>query len=123
MLSPIETLKIFQNVSEPKTVLAGDTIFNAGEMGETMFGILEGEVEMSVNGKVIETLLAGEVFGEGALVHEDHLRASTAKAKTNCKLAVMNKRHFIFAVQETPEFALEVMRSYSDRFRRLKSLF
>ncbi len=43
-----------------------------------------------------------------------------AIAKTNCKLAAMNERHFLFAVQETPEFSLEVMRSYSGRLRRLK---
>jgi CRP-like cAMP-binding protein len=85
-----------------------------------MYGILEGEIEMSVHGKVIETLKKGDVFGEGALLHEDRIRTSTAIAKTDCKLAFMDKEHFLFAVQQTPMFALEVMRSYSDRFRRLK---
>lgn len=121
MLQPAETVKIFQNLSENVAFAPGDVIFQVGETGDVMYGILEGEVEMHVNGKVLETLTVGDVFGEGALVHSDRLRMSTAIAKTPCKLAAMNERHFLFAIQETPEFALEVMRSYSDRFRRIKA--
>lgn len=122
MLTPVETVQIFQSESESEVFSTGDLIFEAGQQGDVMYGVLEGQVEMSINGKVIETLQVGDIFGEGALVHSDHLRTSTARAKTACKLAVMNQRHFLFAVQETPEFALEVMRSYSDRFRRIKNL-
>ena len=77
---------------------------------------------MYINGKVIEVIQQGDVFGQGALVHENHLRASTAIAKTDCKLAFLDRKHFLFAVQQTPMFALEVMRSYSDRHRRLKKV-
>ena len=87
-----------------------------------MYGIIFGEVEMCLNGKVVETIKEGDIFGQGALVHQDHKRASTAIAKTECQLAFLNREHFLFAVQQTPMFALEVMRSYSDRFRRLKEL-
>jgi CRP-like cAMP-binding protein len=86
-----------------------------------MYGIVRGEVEMWVQGRLVEILKAGDVFGEGALVHEDHLRASSAIVKTECELAFLDRRHFLFAVQETPMFALEVMKSYSDRLRQLKS--
>ncbi len=85
-----------------------------------MYGIVEGEVELCVDGKVVETILQGDVFGEGALVHEDHKRYETAIAKTDCCLVFLNRQHFFFAVQQTPMFALEVIRSYSDRLRRLK---
>ena len=42
--------------------------------------------------------------------------------ETDCKLAFLDRKHFLFAVQQTPMFALEVMRSYSDRHRRLKKV-
>ncbi len=45
---------------------------------------------------------------------------STAKAKTDCKIAILDQEHFLFDVQETSLFALEVMRSYSDLFRSFK---
>ncbi|MFM7440364.1 MAG: cyclic nucleotide-binding domain-containing protein, partial [Snowella sp.] len=61
-----------------------------------------------------------DAFGERALVHETHHRFCTAIAKTDVKLASMDREHFLFAVQQTPIFALELMRSYSERFRKIK---
>ena len=120
MLSPVKTVEIFQTSPEPYNVCAGDVIFTSGDAGSVMYGILEGEVEISVNGQVLETIYHGDIFGEGALVHTDSKRASTAIAKTDCKLAIMERKNFLFAVQQTPMFALEIMRSYSDRVRRLR---
>ncbi|ACB53510.1 unknown [Crocosphaera subtropica ATCC 51142] len=121
MLNPIETAQLFESQPE-QTVSQGDIIFRAGEKGQLMYGIIEGEVEMYIHDKVIEIIKKGDVFGQGALVHEDYLRASTAVAKTDCKLAVLDREHFLFAIQQTPMFALEVLRSYSDRHRRLKQV-
>jgi CRP/FNR family transcriptional regulator, cyclic AMP receptor protein len=120
MLSPVKTVEIFQSSPEPHSVNAGDVIFTSGDAGSVMYGILEGEVEISVNGQILETIYHGDIFGEGALVHSDSKRASTAIAKTDCKLAFMERKNFLFAVQQTPMFALEIMRSYSDRIRRLR---
>jgi CRP-like cAMP-binding protein len=49
-------------------------------------------------------------------------RTYTAVAKTDCKVAFLDQRRFFFAVQETPMFALEVMKSYSERMSRLMTL-
>lgn len=120
MLTPAQTVQVLQHHTEPTRVPAGETIFKEGETGDRMFGIIEGDVELSINGRSIEVLSAGDVFGIGALVHEDHLRASTAIAKTDCTIAALDRQHFMFAVQSSPVFALEVIRSYSDRFRKSK---
>ena len=122
MLKPVETIKILQNNSPIKSFSAGEIIFHQGTEGNMIYGIIDGEVEMLVDDKVVEIIRAGDVFGQGALLHSDHLRTSTAKAKTDCQIAFLDQEHFLFAVQETPMFALEVMRSYSDRLRRLKLL-
>lgn len=122
MLKPIETIKILQNSTNVQSFSAGEIIFPQGTKGNVMYGIIEGEVEMLIDDQVVETIKQGDVFGQGALLHSDHLRTSTARAKTDCKISVLDREHFLFAVQETPLFALEVMRSYSDRFRRLKLL-
>lgn len=119
MLHPVETVKLFKKQPE-QTYIANQVIFEEGKTGEVLYGILEGEIELWVNGKVVETLTAGDVFGEGALVQPDRTRASTAIAKTDCLLATMDKSRFLFAVQQTPMFALELLKSYSDRLRRLK---
>ncbi len=75
-----------------------------------------------VDGKVVETILQGDIFGEGAIVHLDRQRDSTAIAKTDSLVAFLEREHFMFAVEQTPMFALEVMKSYSDRLRRLRHI-
>jgi len=92
-------------------------IFEAGEVGDVIYGVIEGEVTL----QVVETIRAGDVFGEGALVQIPPLRASTAVAQTNCRLAALDASHFKFLVQETPLFALEVIRSLSTRLRAFKA--
>ena len=123
MIKPIETIKLYQRPPSPKHFAAGEVIFSEGESGTLVYGVISGEVEMFIDGVPIETIKEGDIFGEGALIHEDHKRASTVIAKTDCVLAFLNREHFLFAVQQTPMFAIEIMRSYSDRFRRLKVLY
>jgi CRP-like cAMP-binding protein len=56
------------------------------------------------------------VFGEMALV--DHgPRAATALAKTECILIPVNEKHFVYMVEETPLFALLVLRTMVARLR------
>ena len=120
MLLPVKTVEIFQTSLSPKTFAPGEIIFKSGDSGDVMYGLVEGEVEISVKGKILETIYQGDIFGEGALVHLDSKRASSAIAKTECKLVFMDRKSFLFAVQQTPMFAIEVMKSYSDRIRRLR---
>ncbi len=86
-----------------------------------MFGLLEGEVELSWNdseGK--ERINAGDVFGAGALVTQEHRRFGDARSVTACRLLVMNREKFLFAVQEAPMFAIELLASIDQRLRHLK---
>ncbi|AFY35750.1 Crp/Fnr family transcriptional regulator [Calothrix sp. PCC 7507] len=119
MLSPVVTLSIFQKQPNPQVFSAGQVIFAEGEPGEFIYGILEGEVDVLVNGKVVEAIETGEVFGAGVLVGVKN-RTYTAVAKTDTKLAFLDEETFLFAVQETPVFALKVMKSYSERLSRVE---
>lgn len=118
MLDPAHTVSIFQKQPTPKTFSANQTLFEEGQLGDFMYGILEGEVDLLVNGKVVDTLKVGEVFGTGALIGVDR-RTYTAVAKTDCTVAFLDQQRFLFAVQETPMFALAVMKTYSERLTRL----
>ena len=120
MLEPVRTIELFQKPPSPKTFSTGEVIFREGEQGDVIYGIISGEVEILVDGKVVEKIQKGDVFGEGALLHLDHQRDSEAIAKTDSLVAFLDREHFMFAVQQTPMFALEVMKSYSDRLRRLR---
>lgn len=115
----MKTITLFQK--RLIKVAAGEVIFRQGEHGEEMYGLLSGEVELKVNDQIKETIQAGDVFGEGAIVQPKHTRASTAIAKTDCEIATLDRERFLFAIQETPLFALEVIKSLSDRLRIFKN--
>ena len=121
MLDPAQTVSILQKHSEPKLLSAGQKVFSEGEPSDFMYGILEGEVDLLVNNKVVETIGTGEVFGVGTLIGVE-ARPYTVVTKTDCKLAFLDRYRFLFAVQETPSFALKVMKSYSERLRRLERM-
>ncbi|MEJ1931494.1 Crp/Fnr family transcriptional regulator [Nostoc sp. NIES-2111] len=121
MLNPVLTIAIFQKQPDPQVFSAGQVIFEEGQPGDYMYGILEGSVDLFINGKVVETIEVGGVFGTGILVGVSN-RTYTAIAKTNCQLSYLDEKRFLFAVQETPMFALNVLRSYAERLSRLQRL-
>jgi CRP-like cAMP-binding protein len=114
------TVELFSKVPETLEYRAGDTIFQEHESGQLMYGIIAGTVAMQIGEKTVETINAGDVFGEGALIHPEGLRRSTAIAATDCQLAVLDRERFKFLIENTPNFALEVMRSYSNRLLKFK---
>lgn len=99
---------------------SGEVIFAEGGEGDFMYVVRSGEVEIERNGKVIETLSAGGIFGEMALI-DGSPRSATARAKTDAELAPINEKSFMFLVHETPFFAVAVMRTLAERLRRSAS--
>ena len=120
MSQPALTVEIFQKSSSPLTYSAGQVIFEQGQPGNVMYGIIEGEVNILVDKKLVETIKEGDVFGEGALVQTGHDRASTAIAKTDCIIGFLDQERFLFAIENTPMFAIDIMKNYSNRARHLK---
>ncbi|QEY31376.1 Crp/Fnr family transcriptional regulator [Synechococcus sp. RSCCF101] len=117
----LETMKALAASGDTIHLSAGASIFRAGDAGSTMYGILEGTVRLSWDGdRAHEDLTAGDVFGAGALVVDDHTRFGTAIASSDCGLIVMNREKFLFAVQETPMFAIQLLASIDERLRSLK---
>ncbi len=122
MLEPTDVIDLFFNHLKTATFKAGEIIFTEGEKGEVMFALMEGQVELKIGDKVVETIEKHDIFGQGALVQTEHLRCTTAVAKTDCQIAQLNRERFMFLLQETPLFGLEVVRSFSTRLRKLKKL-
>ena len=120
-MNALDTMRALASNGEVVMVEPGAVIFSSGESGECMFGLLEGSVQLSWNGdQGHEQINAGDVFGAGALVTNDPRRYGNARALTPCKLLVMNREKFLFAVQESPMFAIELLGSIDQRLRQLK---
>ena len=120
-VNALETMRALASNGEVISVEPGEVIFRSGESGDCMFGLLEGTVQLSWNGDSgHEEIKAGDVFGAGALVTSDHRRYGNATALTPCRVLVMNREKFLFAVQESPMFAIELLGSIDQRLRQLK---
>src|SRR5579859_247343 len=92
---------LFSNSTDLTEFAAGQTICTEGEAGDSMFVINAGEVEISINGRVINQLGPGELFGELALIDQGP-RSATAVAKTACKLVTLDEKRFMFLIQHNP---------------------
>src|SRR5262245_42420452 len=111
-------IDLFRNETRYQVFNQGQTIFKEGDAGAQMFVVLEGHVTLSVRNHVVEELGPGGVLGEMALLDSEP-RSATARAATDCKLVPIDQRRFSFLVQQTPNFALQLMRVIVDRLRRM----
>jgi CRP/FNR family cyclic AMP-dependent transcriptional regulator len=98
----------------------GDVIFQHGELGDKLYAIVSGEVQLNWGDHGVEIIGAGSSFGVGALVDPEHRRFGTAVALCNSELLEMNREEFLFAMQELPMFSLEMMDDLEQRIQRLK---
>ena len=111
---------VFYHAQTIRDVPAGTVIFEEGSPGTEMFGIVEGEVEVRLPNGAVHRLGPDDTFGEMAIVDASP-RSATAVAVTDTKLAVIDRHRFLFLVQETPMFALQVMSSIAERLRAASS--
>ena len=97
---------------------AGHQIFTVGQPGDVMYVVKEGEVDIVINDKVVDTVGPGGLIGEMALI-DKRPRSATAIAKTDCKLVSVNEQRFQRLVQQTPHFAIQVMKVMAQRLRQM----
>jgi CRP/FNR family transcriptional regulator, cyclic AMP receptor protein len=108
---------VFEKDAVPLNLTAGQVIFEYGQARDFMYVVKKGEVDIVVRDEVVETVGEDGFFGEMALI--DHApRSATAIAKTDCTLIKIDERQFLFLVQETPFFAIIMMRTMAGRIRR-----
>jgi CRP-like cAMP-binding protein len=115
------SLTILHHAGEPAVYLDGENIFSAGDHGTSMYAVINGEVEIIVNGIVVETVGGGGVFGEMALI--EHLeRSATARAKGTADVVTIDEKRFLFLVANHPTFALDMMRVLAGRLRQMDKM-
>ena len=97
---------------------AGEVILNEGEESTDAYIILEGQVDVIKNNKVIATLQENSLFGEIGLV-DQRPRTATCVAKTRCTLGTVTREHFAILLEHRPKAVLPILRLVADRMRNL----
>jgi len=124
MLSNQE-LEYVSELSRPRRFSAGQIVFEEGELGDSLYVIASGEVEVlrraaAGEQRIIATLRAPEFFGEMSLIDKEY-RSATVRSRTDAELlhltaenlATFRKRHrdgFTFVV-------INIARVLSSRLR------
>ncbi len=101
-----------------KAIPADEVVFAQGDVGDVMYVVVDGEVDVLLDGKLIETVRTGGVVGEMALIDAGP-RSATAVSRTRCLMSPVDERRFIELICREPEFALHVMRVLARRLRRM----
>lgn len=100
----------------------GTTIFNKGDPGSGLIGIVKGHVKISVasaDGRdiVLNMIQQGEIFGEIALL-DGHPRTADAIAMDDCELMVIERRDFVQFLRNHPDMTLKFIEILCSRLRR-----
>lgn len=99
------------SVARTVRYLSGETIFSRGEVGDCMYVVLDGEVEIRFCRDLpVKRLSSGSMFGELALIVTDHFRTAAAVTLTATELAVVDEAHFDRLIVHEPQVLISVMR-------------
>lgn len=111
------SIHLFRDLPEIIILSPGDFVFRQGERGDRMYLVIEGEIDLVVGNKVVESAAPGAFIGELALIDESP-RSASARARTEARVFPIDEQRFQSLVQETPSFALDLMRTLAARLRR-----
>jgi hypothetical protein len=103
---PVSTIEhLARNVRE-ESVEPGQAVIEQGQVGESFYVIVAGEVEIRENGRLLRVLSDGDSFGEIALLR-DVPRTTTVRARTPLMLYELGRHHFVPIVSGYSESAAE----------------
>lgn len=114
------------HVIDLRKLAAGETLFKAGEPGDSLFVVRSGEVELYIKDTtgqkiVLSVVESGEIFGELALLHSS-ARTATAVALDTTDLLELDREDLLLLFQRTPDAALALLAAMGHMTRKADEL-
>ncbi|MBS1792896.1 MAG: DUF1003 domain-containing protein [Acidobacteria bacterium] len=121
-----EELAELAAVIDEETLEGGETLFNAGDFGESLYIIQEGEIELYIKdttGQKIILKIAREndIFGEISML-DYRPRSATATALTDARLFALDRDDLLLLFQKKPDACLNMLASMSQMLRDADNL-
>ena len=101
------------------TLQPGEPLFKEGDLGDALYIVSQGTVQITHEDMVYEDVEVGGILGEMAIIDEGMPRSATAIATTHAELIKVDGAQFITLIMSAPDFALAVMRVMARRLRRM----
>jgi CRP/FNR family transcriptional regulator, cyclic AMP receptor protein len=95
----------------------GEFLFREGDEARCLYVVKSGTLRVMSGSTVYETVRAGGIVGEMAILEAEMPRSANVIAGTHAELAAIDLDKFLELVSNTPSFALTVMRVIARRLR------
>jgi len=107
-------------------VVAGESLFQAGDPGDSLFIVESGEIELFIKDTagqkiVLATPSSGDMFGELAMLDYGP-RTATAVALQDSDILVLDRDDLVLLFQKKPEAALHMLAALSSLTRKADEL-
>jgi|GEM_PF-691909 len=117
-------LKVLSEVTEEETFAPGETIFEEGSIGDRMYIIISGRVEIlktvesggSATSESLAVLEKREIFGEMAIL-DDEPRSAGAVVGDQTRLLSIRKDNVRELIHDYPDIAFGIFKVLSSRIR------
>lgn len=113
-------IDLFRHETNLRSVGAGQPVFLAGDEGQVMFVLVEGQADVLVGDDPVECAGPGAILGEMALI-DSAPRSATVIARTACRLLPIDVEKFNALIQKKPDFARLVMKAMAGRIRSMNN--
>ena len=107
-------LEQIASIADEIDLREGKVLIAEGKSGREFFVLLEGEADVTKDGRQINRLGAGDFFGEIALVSRSP-RTATVTATTPVRTLVITDRSFRRLLEDSPEIQLKVLEALAER--------
>jgi HEAT repeat protein/type III secretory pathway component EscS len=118
----LEQLEAIHSCLTEQHYTKGEVIFNEGDIGDEMYIVADGVIEILLNLNSPEPLLLatverGSYFGEMAVLDQDP-RSAAARVSEDARLFVLKGEQLKELIYVMPEIAFTIFRVLSERLRR-----
>jgi CRP-like cAMP-binding protein len=113
-------LETVARLSDEISLPTNATLMREGRVGRECFILLDGEAVVTIDGKPIAVLGAGDVVGEMAVL-EHEPRTATVTAWSPIRALVFTTQEFDSLLDHVPPVAMHVMRALAQRLRAVQA--
>lgn len=114
--TPDDVLADVANLLEEVEISEGETIFKQGDLGDSMYVIVDGKVSVQEGDHLLNYLGERDVFGEMALLDPEPRMASVTAVEPT-RLFRLDQAPFYQLIAERPEVATGIIRVLTRRLR------
>ncbi len=117
---PTETINHVLTIGYTRKISKNQILFDQGDFGDTFYILIQGELDVEQNGRIINTLRQGKCFGELALLASQGQRTATIRASADSLLFEISKQDFYPFLAKNIYLAKELERVAEIRLQRDK---